>query len=334
VPHDGSFPAAPLTLTRPGCYVVSSVITTSDAIPNVRRAGDSAVIAVAPVHVRVSPAGHGVALAGPVTARVSVAGTTTARLSGVTATLLGPRPSDDGSCDAISFPARGRPLTATATHAGVRLTSQGAVTATGCYGFQVAGTVDIPLLGSAPLTWSRPVAATSLVLSPAVSVDDLSSSAVTTGGQLSADVTVSGSWTQPGTLRLELRHLPYNWQGCFDRDWTSATATGTPGPPVATHGDGTYRVPTSAVPSSGCWTVVPVLTLNRNPRISVTDSAPIDPTTAATALRPAASPVGQNVPLQRAAGDGSGQVLDAGAGMLALIVVALGWTLSMALRDR
>ncbi len=145
-------------------------------------------------------------------------------------------------------------------------------------------------------------------------------------------MTVSGSWTQPGTVRLLLRHLPYDWRGCFGRDWTHARTTEGAGPSVTTHGDGTYRVPTASVPSDGCWTVVPVLTLGRAHRISVTDTAPVDPMTAFTGLRPATAPVARQVGL--AASEGTEQVIDAGAGMIVLLVLALGATLSMALRDR
>ena len=88
------------------------------------------------------------------------------------------------------------------------------------------------------------------------------------------------------------------------------------------------------VPSDGCWTVVPVFTLRRNAAVSITDSAPVDPMTAFTALRPAARPVARAVPLRLAAGDDTNQVLAAGAGMLMLLMFAAASTLSIALRDR
>jgi len=286
VPQDGSFATGPLTLTRPGCYVLSSAIATSNAIPNVHRRGDRALVAVAPVHVTAAPTGQGIAVAGRLTAIASVTGSVPAHLTDVAATLLGPRASDDGSCDGVRFPALGRPLTVTRASGGSRLASRPVIT-TGCYEFRVLGTVQIPNLGSVPLAWSGPVTATTLVLSPSTSVDGLSTSAVVAGGRLTAVVTVSDTWTQPGDLRLVLRHLSYDWRGCFGRDWTHATTAAETGPLSPTNGDGTYRVQTPAVPSDGCWTVVPVLTLSRNKRISITDTAPIDPMTAFTALRPA-----------------------------------------------
>ncbi len=333
VPDDGTFDSGPLTLTRPGCYVLRSAIATSDAIPNVHRQGGTTVVAVAPVHVTVAPTGLGVALAGPLSATASVTGAVPAHLTDVAATLLGPRASNDGSCSGAQFPATGTALTASKTAGGLRLVSR-AVTTTGCYAFRVLGTVQIPSLGSVPLAWSGPISATTLVLSPTTAVTGLSASDVIAGGRLSASVTVSGTWTQPGALRLVLRHLPYNWRGCFGRDWTDATTTSGTGPLTPTAGDGTYRVLSPPVPSDGCWTVVPVLTLGRNSQISLTDTAPIDPMTAFTALHPSASPVAEQVPLRVAGRNGGTQVVDAGAGMIVLLVMAVGWTLSMALRDR
>ncbi len=333
VTGDATVDARPLTLTRPGCYVLHSAIATSDAIPDVHRQGDTTVVAVAPVHVTVAPAGLGVALAGPLSATVSVTGAVPAHLTDVTAALVGPRASNDGSCSGVQLPSNGTALTATQAGRGVRLVSP-AVTKTGCYGYRVLATVQIPSLGSVPLAWSGPISATTLVLAPTTTVTGLSASDVVAGGRLSADVSVSGTWTQPGALRLVLKHLPYNWRGCFGRDWTNAGTSSVTGPLLPTTGDGTYRVQTPVVPSDGCWTVVPVLTLSRNKQISLTDTAPIDPMTAFTALHPSASPVAQRVSLGVAGGDGAKQVVGAGAGMIVLLVLAVGWTLSIALRDR
>ncbi len=329
---DGTVDARPLTLTRPGCYVLRSAIATSDAIPNVHRQGDTTVVAVAPVHVTVAPAGRGVAVAGRLTATVSVTGAVPAHLTDVSATLVGPRASDGGSCGGVHLPSNGTVLTATQTAGGLRLVSP-AVTRTGCYGYRLLATVHIPSLGSVPLAWSGPISATTFVLAPTTAVTGLSASDVVAGGRLSATVTVSGTWTQPGALRLVLRHLPYNWRGCFGRDWTKASTSSATGPLVPTHGDGTYRVQTPAVPSNGCWTVVPVLTLSRNKQISLTDTAPIDPMTAFTALHASASPVAERMSLGAADGNDANQVVGAGAGMIVLLVLAVGWTLSTALLD-
>lgn len=333
VRHDGSYPMGSLTLDRPGCYVLSSAVATSNAIPNVRRQGGRRVVAVAPVHVSVDPAGRGVTTPGSLSAQVRAAGLMPASLTGVTASLVGPVASDDGSCVTARFQGPATPLRAT-PGAHVVTLSGAPVTRTGCYGFHVTGTLSVPTLGSVPIGGSGPVSATTLVVTPSSSVDGLASTATVAGGHVSARVTVSGSWTQPGKLRLELEKLPYDWRGCFGRDWSTAQPVPLPGPQVRTSGDGTYTVASPAVPGAGCWTVVPVFSLRRNASVSITDPAPIDPMTAFTALPPAPRPVARTVALQLTNPAGTDQVIGAGAGMLILLTFAAGSTLSIAVRER
>lgn len=331
---DGTVRSAPLTLARPGCYLLSTDITTSNAIPNVHRAGGHQIVAVAPVHVSVDPGGHGVSALGRLTADVSVTGRIPAHLGDVQATLVGPARSNDGSCADAHFPANGSTLAGTSRHDGTRLTST-AVSKPGCYSFRVTGRVQIPSLGDVPLSSSGVVSAATLVITPSTSVTGLSAGDVPSGGRVSATVTVSGTWTQPGAVRLELLHLPYDWHGCFDRDWTQATHVALDSPAAPTSGDGTYHVRTAGISRSGCWTVVPVLTMSRNPAISVRDGAPVDPMTAFISLPPPGGPNSTHqVAFQtRATSSGTGQVISAGLGMLALLIVAICWTLRLALRD-
>jgi hypothetical protein len=198
----------------------------------------------------------------------------------------------------------------------------------GCYAFRVQGTLQIRHLGSVPL--AAPVTATALVIAPSVSVSDLSTGDAAGGSTATATVTVSGTWTQRGAVRLELLRLPYNWHGCFDRDWTRAEQVPLKESATPTRGDGTYRVRTTDISGSGCWTVEPVLTLSRNPAITVRD-ATVDPMTAFTTL-PATQPAARQVALQTAS-TGADRIVTAGAVMLVLLIVALGSTLRMALRD-
>jgi hypothetical protein len=327
---DATVRGAPLTPTRPGCYVLSADITTTDAIPNVHRTGARAVVAVAPLQVTVDPAGHGVSTPGRLTASVRVTGRLTAHLADLQATVVGPARSDDGSCTDAHFPTGGgTPVVPTAV-AGTRLTSA-AVTAPGCYAFRVLGTVQIPHLGAVPLSSGGAASATTLVLTPSATVTALSAAAATAGNKATATVTVSGTWTQPGAVRLDLLHLPYTWHGCFDRDWTGATHVPMQGPATRIRGDGDYRVSTSDITGSGCWTVVPVLTLTRNPAITVRDSAPVDPMTAFTTAAAATAPTGHQVALHPS--DGTGRVITAASLMLALLIIALVSTLRIALRD-
>ena len=329
VTRDGSYPTGALTLTRAGCYVLTSRLATTNAIPEVHRTGGTQIVTVAPVHVAVDPAGQGVSATGPVAARVRVTGLH-ARLTDVTGSLIGPQPSDDGNCTGVVPHGAATPLHVSSPHGDLTVTSA-PVTRTGCYGFRVLGTVVVPGLGAVPLAWTQPATVTTFVLDPAVTVSGLSTSAVTAGEQLTAQVTVSGSWTQPGALHLQLRYLPYDWRGCFDRDWSQARTVGAAGPVLPTSGDGTYSVTSPAVPSDGCWTVVPTLTLSRNPAVSVSNSE-IAPMTAFTGLPPQAAPAARQTRLPDAAGDFD-QVVATGLIMLFIVLVALGWTLAFALRD-
>jgi hypothetical protein len=332
VSGDATMAAAPITLSSPGCYLLSAGVTTSNAVPNVRRSGGLQVITVAPVRVSVDPVGNGVNTAGRLSATVRVAGRVPARLTDVQASLLGPRPSDDGSCVTVPLPATGAALAPTPGPGRVRVTSA-PVDTPGCYGVRVLGTLELPGLGAVPLAWSPPAPARTLVIAPTLSVDDVSTGSVTAGEQAAATVTVSGTYTEPGAVRLQLLHLPYDWRGCVGRDWAHADRVAAAGPPGPTTGDGTYRVRSAAVPTSGCWTVVPVLTVRRNRAISVAGTAAIDPTAAFTVLRPATEPAADRVPLQTVADDGTTRIVTAAAGMIALLIIAVGATLSIARRE-
>jgi hypothetical protein len=330
VTRDATFQTRPMRLARPGCYLLSSELATSDAIPNVRRVGGTQTVAVAPVHLAVTPAGGGVTTGGPISATVTVRGKLPARLTGVQATLLGPRPSDDGSCRGLTYPRVGVAMTPGRRN-GVLTMSSPVAAKPGCYGLRVLGTVVLPWLGALSVT--EPVSATAFVLAPSASVVGLSASDVTAGGRIKASVTVSGSWTQPGALRLELKHLPYDWRGCFGRDWTHATTAAVSGPLMPTAGDGTYSVVSPAVPSDGCWTVVPVLSLRANPAISVSGAVETDSMTAFTGLPPAERAVAEQTQL-RPARSGPRRIVLAGIAMLVLLMFSVTTTLSIALRDR
>ncbi|HEY2300081.1 MAG TPA: Ig-like domain-containing protein [Jatrophihabitans sp.] len=328
VARDGSYPTGQMRMARPGCYRLTSRVATRDAIPNVRRTSGSQVITVAPVRVSVDPAGQGVSGTGRLSARVRVTGLH-ARLTDVNATVVGPSPSNDGTCTGVTPHGAVTEMHATGSNDAPTVTSA-PLTMIGCYAVQVLGTVSIPGLGSTPLAWSPPVSATTFVVDPAATLAGISTSAVTAGEQLHASVTVSGSWTQPGRLSLRLRYLPYDWRGCIGRDWSRARTVGPAGPDVVTTGDGTYSVTSPAVPSVGCWTVVPTLTLNRNRAISVGDAGD-DRTTAFTGLPAQAAPTAQHSELH--VDSGYARVVGAGIAMVLLLIIAFARTVSLARED-
>lgn len=330
VKGDGTVPGGPLTLARPGCYLVTSRIVTSDAIPQVDRSGGELVVAAAPVYPTITTSGHGVSTAGTLSAKVAVNGDLPATIADVHGTLAGPRMPNDGSCHTATFGSDGTPLSGAVRHGAAVVTTNAAVTAPGCYQFRVSGTIRVPALGT--VAWSAPLTATTLVLRPVVSVVGLSASDVSAGGRISATVSVAGTWAQPGAVRLRLRRLPYNWRGCFGRDWTHAQPVGEPGPPLPTNGDGSYTVRSPAVPGEGCWTVVPVLTISANPAIWVPAAGPIDPMTAFTGMPDVAQADALHKPLDAGRDDGL-RIVIAALGVLALLGAAVMCTLSMARRD-
>jgi hypothetical protein len=204
-----------------------------------------------------------------------------------------------------------------------------AVTRDGCYVFRVNTTVHLPGIGSltAPAVTSAPV----LVVHPQPVVTALSSSIVHPGQPVSAHVAVYGTLTQPGTLRLQLARLP-DTEGCFGRDYRSATVAALPtnAPSTRTTGDAEYTISSPAVPTNGCWTAEPVLTLDNVPAARAVGVPPLGTNVAFSAVpRPAAfDNGGPAVPV-----DPSARRIVAAALAGALILVALGGAWVIARRD-
>jgi len=308
VDGDGTY-TAPLSVTTSGCYELIAKVTTTNAQPNVTAAsgdaGSGAVLGVPPVKVSGTPAGHGIGVVGPQALTLVASGMPRVTLQGVHGELLGPRAIVTGTCptsgwtDAPSAAALdgGDPSPSRV----VTVTSD-AVHASGCYGFRVHASLVLPGIGSMPILLNPSAPGTTmLVLAPTVAVTALPRTTVHIGSAASATVQVSGSLTQPGTIRLQLAHLPYTYRGCFGLDWSRAQlAPLTSGAPSATtDGDGSYTIDSPVVPRGGCWTVEPVLTLKANPRVHVRGVPAGATMTAFTAIPP---------------GDGDGE-RDVGAGV-------------------
>jgi hypothetical protein len=327
---DGSFPARAVTLTDPGCYLVRGSVATADAIPNVRRRGNAVLVAVVPLHLDVTVTGNGVSVGGPLSADVSLSGSFPGRLDSVHGSLLGPRPSDDGSCAAVAWPSEPGSIVTAAARGDVTTLTSPAVHATGCYAFRITGALHVPRLGTVPITVTGGRSASAVVLAPTVSVVRLAADHVVVGRRISGSVTVSGSLTYPGSISVELLHLPYDYRGCFGRDWSGAQVVAPAGAPATpTDGDGTYTVTSPDVPSDGCWSIAPVFSLGDEARVTSHDSA--DPMTAFTAVAPPQpQPAAQPVPLGSRHRDSSDRLVVAGLAMLALLVgaVVVTWTIA------
>ena len=99
-----------------------------------------------------------------------------------------------------------------------------------------------------------------LVVAPTLTVTSLSRSGVAPGARVSAQVQLTGTLTQRGLVQLRLARLRDDAAGCFGQDYRDAVVDmSAQGPSVATAGDGSYTVTSPAVPTAGCWTVVPEL---------------------------------------------------------------------------
>ncbi len=290
---DGSYAGANTRVVAAGCYRVAGQIATTNARPNVtRKLASGAVVTVAPVGVTQAPAGHGLAVPGPLTTTVRVSGTTAASLTQFGGQLLGPRLAANGFCPASGWggvPATAG-LTATAAPDGGSVAFTSPVRQHGdCYAFRLHGLVTLPRIGSIAIAIAPTQAQDStLILRPVATVTALSSSALQAGGRLRATVNVTGTLTQPALLRIELRHLADSWRGCFGRDWQGASIVRqhTADPLRITHGDGTYNVATPVVPTDGCWAPVPVLTMQADPAITVRGLPTPGTMTAFTSTRP------------------------------------------------
>ncbi len=269
-----------------GCYLVRATVHTDNAIPAATAQSPvttEAVVSAAPVHVSTSTPGHGVSAAGRIEAQVRASGDIPADIADVAGTVTGPVSARRGTCAA----ARG----GAAVQSSVESSDSGppALIATargaGCYTFRVQTRLELPGLGSV----TAPTAETRvLVVDPQLIVTGLGTTSAPVGGRIRAHVAVYGTLTQPGLLRLQLARLRDDSDGCFDQDYRDASvlAPGADAPHTSTTGDGTYDVTSPPVPTAGCWTVEPVLTLTANAAVRVV----LDPGTRTTVAVTVVSP--------------------------------------------
>jgi hypothetical protein len=295
VSGDGPYTRLPVTFAAAGCYTVTGTVTTSNAVPNVTRtthyAAAGQTVTVAPITVTAAATGHGVAVAGRPAAIVTATGPTPVTVTHASGQLLGPLQPSYGTCPHTGWNTAPTvsAMTAAVNRPGstVAISADTAVHAIGCYAYTLHATVHLPGLGDVAVA-STPGQSgnTVLLIAATAQVVNLSDQGAATGGSVTTTVTVSGTLTLPGTLHIQLRHLPYNDQGCLDRDWTRATAAPAQGtdPSVTTHGDGDYVLTTPPLPGDGCWAPVPVLTLTGNRAITIVGAPPSHEMVAITGL--------------------------------------------------
>ena len=257
-----------------GCYTTSATVTTIATTPALTASAapggalGSLTILAATLGVRSS---GGVVGPGPDHLIVDLAGTAGAStiLGG---SIVGPASPTSGSCAGVSWqqaPSAGAiPPASTSTDGAFTLTS-GNLSSYGCYAITVtasiaAGTGAAHLLAIASNT-------TALLLTPTVEAWD-DTTWVLTSGRAHATVHVYGSLTQPAQLKSELRWLPPQPLGCSSADFTTATIVAQSSS-IATTGDGAYQLLAPPAKKAGCYSLVPVLTLDANNEVQVSGAS-------------------------------------------------------------
>lgn len=289
---DGTYGQLNAAPTKPGCYSITGTITTTNAIPNTDGTlgfGQPAqTITVLPVKVHAAADHSGVAVAGTQSATVSVTSTdpaVTATVRDVTGTLYGVRPSRDGGCPQGGWnntPTIGDTTIATDADGSAHLSTSD-ITELGCYAYRLSATIDAGANGHVSYTLTPGQGgSTILVLQPIVQIvnsgdDNPTGHGIPVGGSATATVQVYGTLTQPATITLKLATPTDPSLGCWGAKYpnlaadTSSNPKGLrSGPATTTHGDGTYKVTSPKMPADGCYSLVPVLTLDKNPTVTVT----------------------------------------------------------------
>jgi hypothetical protein len=141
----------------------------------------------------------------------------------------------------------------------------------GCY--QLTGHVDVSLPGgpTVRVPIADPDAPRVLVVHPVVTYA-MNRIWSYQRGQVSADVTVIGTFGQPVHVALRMMHIPDANLQCRNADYAAARPTNT-GPAVAARANlATVRVRSGPLTAAGCYRPVPVLTMDANRSITATGS--------------------------------------------------------------
>jgi len=270
VTGDGLYSAIPFTPSAPGCFTVLASITTSDASPNVTRKSDfatgSASISITDTTVAGTLDHKGVILPGsPVKLTVAVA-KSHGWSATVNAALAGPIKAPVTGCSSANYASAKKVWSSTLPLTEPKATLEtGTFTKLGCYKLDASITFDVGTGTSVtwPLTPPSDVTA-ALVVKPLLLEAFANTTNTVSPEPASESVFVTGSAGLPAKLTVEMWQAAYDDAGCAQVDWTKATKVSI-GKPTATAGDGWYRADSGATASSGCYSMVPVLTLDANP---------------------------------------------------------------------
>lgn len=263
---DGAIRGAQWVPDKPGCYRLTTSITTTDATPETQARSRPVILTVLDTSGTIATSKQVVGTgAVPAVLHLQHA----YGLSGTAAVRVrGPQRPGDADCTGLDW-SHTRTV-ATATHDvsgdGSYPAQTGRLTAPGCYLLQ--GTVQLALPGGGEVAVPLQADADAgvvYVLQPTVALTGDATSAISPGA-ITAHVVVGGTYGQPGHLRVEMVHAPGGTFGCAAVDYAHGTSVAV-GPSVPTSGDGTFVVKSGATPKNGCYTLVPTLVMDANPAI-------------------------------------------------------------------
>lgn len=282
---DGTAPGGALTPTTAGCYALRTSLSTVDAAPAVTKTAPLAVVAAldtAVTRADTQPAVFAGAAggAGKLTGVVRV--TDTHGLTGtVSITLTGPIRPADGDCgpDAKGWTRAARHVlraavrstdstTTRVTQAGGYDYSVPAPETVGCYRARPAVALSGP--GGDTLTVAATDDRPAYVLAPTLSASVEQTWAVSPA-TVPVQVQVDGLFGLPAHVRAAMYVAAADPAGCAVASFAGATraasgpAAEVPGRPGAI----TVSVESGATPKVGCYSVVPELTLDADPRVRV-----------------------------------------------------------------
>lgn len=264
---DGTADGGTWTPTHAGCYRIGARVATTDATPAAAANATPVVVTVLDSSARLTT-GHDVVGPGTLATTLQVAHSHslpgTAQLQ-----LRGPMTPADADCTGVNWSSAPRVGSPSApVHGDQRYTlHSAALTKPGCY--RVQASVALTLPGGAVAQLPVDLDGSSDVvylLHPTLTAtaDQIWSVSPAT---VPAHVAVSGTFGQPGEVKIEMMRAPASPFGCSHSDYAHATSDGS-GPATAVKGDGTFAVTSGHTPSTGCYTLVPTITMDANKTVT------------------------------------------------------------------
>jgi hypothetical protein len=262
--------------TTIGCYLLKTVIATTNATPPATAAAKPAVLTVLDTKAAATPAHIVFGPGGAVSETVQV--THSYQRPGTLSTrILGPITPGNGDCRGADW-SKVKPATIAPTNTtgdGNFTIATGALPKVGCYQLQTALVLAIAphLTARVPLT-SSAVNGVFYVLQPTVTAAAQATSVVSPAS-VHVAVTVLNTFGLAGQVRVRMLHTVADQFGCRQADFSHATVVAT-GAPVPTSGDGTVTATSAATSALGCYALVPTLVMDANSTVTATGTPTSD----------------------------------------------------------